>query len=93
MSYEYIVAAASGGVAASLRVVKYGWQRVIRTAFSGFLLAYFTAVDITDFLNELFGMHVSYAAIFFIVGYLGSELLDKAVLFVRAIQVSRKWKI
>lgn len=92
MVSENLSAAALGGLASALRYTKNGWIYFFQVFISSACLAYFVGPEVVKLIKEYFGFAVGFGAVYFIIAYMGSEILDKATQVIRAIQVTKKWK-
>lgn len=92
MISENLSAAALGGLASALRYQKQGWIVFFQVLISSACLAYFVGPEIVMFVSDNMGFTVGYGAVYFLVAYMGAEILDKGVKFIRAVRVTNKWK-
>lgn len=86
---ENLLAALIGGLVSAMRH-RDNIFKAMRVALTGFALAYFAASDVAYYVNEL-GFAVSTGAAFFLVGYFGADLLDKAVYIIRIYKETKQW--
>lgn len=91
MDVQLIIAAGSGSITSALRYIKQSKLRAFRTFLTGFLLAYFAAIDLTNSVNHYFNIELGYEGVFFVLGYLGSEILERAITLINAYTVKSKW--
>lgn len=93
MFSENLSAAILGGFASALRYTKQGWITFFQIFISSACLAYFVGPEVVSLLKEYAGLTFGVGAVYFLLAYTGSELLRKLTSFIRAFQVSKKWKI
>lgn len=92
MFSENISAAVLGGLASALRYTKSGWIYFFQVFISSACLAYFVGPEVIKLVQSYFGFALGVGAVYFLIAYMGSELLDKASKIIKAIQVTKKWK-
>ena len=88
---EQIIAAIAGAATSALRLKGRGVFSIFQVFITGFMFAYFVAGDVTMFINEYLGIIVGYAGVYFVLAYLGAEILDRAITVIRVFQVGKKW--
>lgn len=90
MYLEY-VAAASGSFTSALRYVRVDKLRFVRTILTGFALSVFVAPDVVLALSVALGITISKLAALYVLAYLGSSILERALTVIDSLTVSSKW--
>lgn len=90
--YDNLIAAGLGGLASAMRYQKHGWFACLQVFIAGFSLSIFAGDNVAELFIEYSGWVVSYAAVYFLLAYLGPTILDRATMLIKTFQVSKKWK-
>ena len=88
---EIIFASIMGGGASALRYYKQGAMQVFRIFIAGTFLAYFTGADVAALLFKFLAVKASDGGVCFVVAYVGSSILDRSILTIKAFTVAKKW--
>lgn len=89
---DQIAAAAIGSAISALRLKKQGWISVSQALVTGFCCSYYLADDVIIALRQNFDIILSYGAVYFLIAYFGSEILQRVLLIIKTFRVSKKWQ-
>lgn len=88
---ELIYAAFTGATISALRFVSKSKVKVVRVFLTGFFLAFFLGEDVVRGIQQYLNFEVSQGGVVFLVSFLGAEILERVILFIRSMSVNMMW--
>ena len=88
---ELIYAAFTGAIISALRFATKSKIKMVRVFLTGFFLAVFIGEDVVHGVQHYFSFEVSQGGVVFLVSFLGAEILERVILFIRSMNVNMIW--
>lgn len=88
---EVVLASTVGGFCSALRYHRSGGMQMFRVFMSSTFFAFFAGRDLSIFAQDYMSITLSRGASCFLLAYVGSTLLDRLILLIRAYRVTQKW--
>jgi len=88
---EILYAAFIGAVVSALRFSGRSKAKMLRVFLTGYFFAVFTGEDIMNGIQQYLSFKVSQGGVVFMVAFLGAEVLERTILFIRSMNVNMIW--
>ena len=85
---SFICAAFIGAVITALQHVKIDKIKAGRVFLAGFFLAVFLGDDVVNIIQHYFSFKISKGGVFFLVSFLGAEVLERLIILIRLTNTS-----
>lgn len=88
---ELIYAAFTGAIISALRFATKSKVKMVRVFLTGFFLSVFIGEDVVNAIQQYLNFKVSQGGVVFLVAFLGAEILERVILFIRSMSVNMIW--